>query len=300
MTDSLNKQNGVLNKNRTSLIKTILAERPSATLFHYTSQAGLLGILKTRSFWASNIHYMNDASEFSYATQRVRAALQAALKDAQSPRADVYATLLKQIGTVEGAHVFAVSLSEEGDLLSQWRGYCPDGGGYSLGFGFETLIEPMKRNGFRLVKCLYRVHEHETVVRELVQSALRRVADCPPLAPEWPARLESTAQEFIRDLLFVGPAIKHTTFFEEREWRLVAGPVPINHSSIKFRCGKNALIPYFDLKIASDGDPLEVAQINIGPNPHVELATRSVVDLITVLGVKCQAVVQSRVPYRGS
>jgi len=34
-------------------------------LYHYTSQDGLIGILKDRNLWASKIHYMNDSKEFS-------------------------------------------------------------------------------------------------------------------------------------------------------------------------------------------------------------------------------------------
>jgi hypothetical protein len=33
-------------------------------LYHYTSQDGLLGIISSASLWATNISYMNDATEF--------------------------------------------------------------------------------------------------------------------------------------------------------------------------------------------------------------------------------------------
>jgi hypothetical protein len=40
------------------------APRP---LWHYTTASGLEGILSSRSLWASDVQYMNDASELSYA-----------------------------------------------------------------------------------------------------------------------------------------------------------------------------------------------------------------------------------------
>jgi adenosylmethionine-8-amino-7-oxononanoate aminotransferase len=35
-------------------------------LYHYTSQAGLLGIINSKVLWASNIFYLNDTTEFAY------------------------------------------------------------------------------------------------------------------------------------------------------------------------------------------------------------------------------------------
>jgi hypothetical protein len=36
-------------------------------LYHYTSQAGFLGIIQTREIWASNLLFLNDSMEFNYA-----------------------------------------------------------------------------------------------------------------------------------------------------------------------------------------------------------------------------------------
>ncbi len=36
------------------------------SLYHYTTQDGLRGIIKSRSLWFTNIFYINDASEFNY------------------------------------------------------------------------------------------------------------------------------------------------------------------------------------------------------------------------------------------
>jgi hypothetical protein len=35
-------------------------------LFHYTSLEGLLGIIESQSIWATNVLYLNDASELNY------------------------------------------------------------------------------------------------------------------------------------------------------------------------------------------------------------------------------------------
>ena len=35
-------------------------------LYHYTSLEGLLGIIESKSIWATNVLYLNDASELNY------------------------------------------------------------------------------------------------------------------------------------------------------------------------------------------------------------------------------------------
>src|ERR1019366_1397698 len=43
----------------------------SNTLFHYTTAAGLLGILRSSSLWATDLHFLNDAQEAIYAQEWV-------------------------------------------------------------------------------------------------------------------------------------------------------------------------------------------------------------------------------------
>jgi hypothetical protein len=40
---------------------------PPAELYHYTSGAGLHGILESNALWGGNYAFMNDRSEFAYA-----------------------------------------------------------------------------------------------------------------------------------------------------------------------------------------------------------------------------------------
>jgi hypothetical protein len=37
-----------------------------STWYHYTTSAGIHGILKTKSFWATDYRFLNDATEFHY------------------------------------------------------------------------------------------------------------------------------------------------------------------------------------------------------------------------------------------
>jgi hypothetical protein len=39
-------------------------------LYHYTTREGLLGILRSRTVWATSIRFLNDASEYTYAQSK--------------------------------------------------------------------------------------------------------------------------------------------------------------------------------------------------------------------------------------
>jgi hypothetical protein len=49
-----------------SLAEEIFSQKAETTLFHYTTQKGLLGICKSRILWTTNIYYLNDSKEFKY------------------------------------------------------------------------------------------------------------------------------------------------------------------------------------------------------------------------------------------
>jgi hypothetical protein len=44
---------------------------PPDTLYHYTGQTGLVGIVQKEELWATKIQYMNDATEFGLAIRLI-------------------------------------------------------------------------------------------------------------------------------------------------------------------------------------------------------------------------------------
>ena len=55
-----------------AILGEVLSCRPHGPLYHYTTQVGLLGIVRNREIWATHTQYLNDSREFSYAVQMVR------------------------------------------------------------------------------------------------------------------------------------------------------------------------------------------------------------------------------------
>jgi len=70
-------------------------------IFHYTSLEGLLGIIKSKSIWATNVFYLNDASELNYSRKlfidQLRKYQEEIIKDAHCYEYKVFATLISNI-----------------------------------------------------------------------------------------------------------------------------------------------------------------------------------------------------------
>src|SRR4051794_31261589 len=115
----------------------IFRRKAPKVLYHYTSPAGLMGIIESHCVWASDIRYLNDVNEFSVA-QKTLATVLEELRDRMSGETERRVLKLLDITRIsqwfeeERYRVFVSSFTEVGDLLSQWRGYCPAGAGYSV------------------------------------------------------------------------------------------------------------------------------------------------------------------------
>jgi len=198
---------------------------PPRQLHHYTTLDGLVGITSTTSLWASDVRYLNDASELAYASdiiseivaERVTAAGSEILRPVLPERRG-FANVFEY-----GRRPFVACFCEKDDLLSQWRGYRADKTGYSLGFDLGGPAQLPPRTHLR--KVVYDADEQKRSVVNVVDVWLRTAESLlldssRGLSPEalfpypaiW-ALQESLAEHHLR--------FKHPTFAEEREWRLI-------------------------------------------------------------------------------
>ena len=130
---------------RHEALETEWANRHSGhppVLYHYTTADGFLGIVETRSLWASNAAFLNDSTELVYIVSVLDEIVQELDEsgDEVSIRMSAFASLLRRgLTDLRAYDVYVACFCEAGDLLSQWRGYPRDGGGYSLGFDSVVL-----------------------------------------------------------------------------------------------------------------------------------------------------------------
>ena len=137
-------------------------EEPPATLYHYTRQAGLLGIVTSRTLWASKSQYLNDSKEFHHAFDIARTELDVLKEQAESPlQSAFYTRVSTDFQRIRDVTFFVCSLSAQRDLLSQWRGYCSPGDAFAMGFSGAFLKARASALGWELVQCvtLTRINE---------------------------------------------------------------------------------------------------------------------------------------------
>jgi hypothetical protein len=240
--------------------------------------------------------YLNDGAEFNYATELFATEIQMAME--REPNAQQFLTALS--GSVRFAQdnivkypftsIYVASFSGAGDLLSQWRAYCPDQRGVSIGFSMRRLARAAV--GFELVKCIYSEGRQRSALRALLDSFVNSV----------PSRAASkdvaaAVHNCVRQLKALAPAFKHPSFSEEREWRLVGSPHTAD-TEVNFRSGRSMLVPYLQMPLPSKGDGLEIDRVIVGPTPHAELSARSVENLLLMAGGRHVKITNATVPYR--
>lgn len=137
-------------------------------LWHYTTASGLYGILNSQQLWATHIHYLNDAEEFSgFFDRKLLHLLKEGVQEgiAEASKTPEGLKLIKKAGgkaeleknvpqgllstlreTTLSFQVYITSFCSPSSqdsvdgLLSQWRGYGTDGG-YAIVFDTNALNE---------------------------------------------------------------------------------------------------------------------------------------------------------------
>jgi hypothetical protein len=313
-----------------------LGQTAPTPLWHYTSYAGFQGIIESKRIWASEYRFLNDREELLHAKELAEtlAEEEPEFIGEQFPARDTVKRAVKMVFNAghlqdERHRVMVASFSASGDQLSQWRGYADDSRGVSIAFDLGHL-RPPKEIGTTVTfaPCLYRQADKAALLKSafahyrdgiqnwwesLIATArlkahatTLKIGLAQKLVQEHEPALRATLRHYHAtlefDLLRVAPLLKHESFHEENEWRLV---LPLNPESglpkshaIEFRPARNTLIPYIAYPIAKpDEETLSTCVgLILGPGSHpaAEVAANLLLqkEKIRVLAKR------SRVPYR--
>ncbi len=186
--------------------------QPPPVLYHYTNWNGLEGIFRDRQLWLTHFDCLNDRTEVEYMAKLLGDLVQG------HPTARCAQSAIEEPGRLKYACV--ASLSEEGDLLSQWRAYGDKGRGFCLGFLTPQLLgafggtetEPR----WRLKPVIYDPSEQVRILCRAIEGAG---------TPQHDARGACTKdcavrQHYVDVLERWAVAFKDPHWREEREWRL--------------------------------------------------------------------------------
>lgn len=282
-------------------VKEILDRVPPTILYHYTTQKGLLGIITDKEIWATHTQYLNDVREFRHAIDLVNEELSSMRSEGQYQRQVEWICEMQEALTLkhlETINVCVCSFSEHGDVLSQWRAYGQGPSGFSIGFSGVFLKAIAKRLEFWLVPVLYEENEQRSLVRTLLDDVLTENLRRPSKFKEQNHIVgQPVGGNLLAYLNRYAPILKHKSFAEEREWRIITRPLFCQHERFGYRVGPSMLAPYFRIPLSSQEQPFAIEQIIVGPTPNPDQSRNSVRGLLTRNDLET-AMYNSQVPYR--
>ena len=268
-------------------------------LHHYTNAAGLLGIIQSRTIWATDCRFLNDSTEYVYAQQALAQALSHLPNPALDPThhlhriaaevGDEIAKLGKIVndGVDNDFRVAVTCFCDDGDLLSQWRGYAPNHG-YSIEFDHQTLDAAAQAVDCIELGELRRIEYGPGAIAQLATFAADGVSSDNlnhPGVHGYHHALQLAAN---------AASVKHEGFAEEREWRLVLVQYAHNDATqILFRPTPIAVVPYMRVPI----DPAAICSIRVGPGDKTGIRAEGISRLLAAHG-SAATVTASTVPLR--
>ena len=295
-------------------------------VYHYTTMDTLMKIAKDASIWATSISYLNDTSEGQHFLQLVRDRIPRYGRLHTLEDKDIFAEFLKASDRGFESRPFVASFSQEGDSLSQWRSYCPNGNGVSIGFRVDCLerafVERVPDYGlppevtFKAIDYL-----DASNVRSLdsaIDAAIRESTS------ESRENLNVEGHPFFTPAEYFEIRIeqsagfkKHPSFSNECEYGLLVNGTLSNQFYFEFRPTRSTLVPYIPIHIprvppgggATIESPLKgmlpplsghwdfIDRVVIGPTPNKDLSLAAVAAFFDKQKMAVE-VVSSAIPYR--
>jgi hypothetical protein len=298
-------------------------ERPAELLYHYTTQEGLLGIIKQQEFWATDVRFLNDIEEFEAGMKAaIEMSKQASTESGEDGRktVDYFEKILRfsfsecpvysvsLTGPLKRYEALPDSIDDPGDRLNMWRSYSGRGIAYSIGVssnGFDVNLE-----GVDLQECSYRRDTKEEYLREMLnrfgdvlnecnRRGIEKIGHGLPYEQamgEMRGDVDQEVWKFLPDLKLQVAACKHESFWEEREWRLTVAP-PKDRGKPFYTSGRFGITPRVRIPLRGPDRLLPIKRIVVGPCPHMA-ALESVKGLLKHNGYSGVEVSASQIPYR--
>jgi Protein of unknown function (DUF2971) len=296
----------------------------SNLLYHYTTQDGLLGILETKKIRATNLFFLNDHKELETAIDCATAILLGrqdviAANIANKEIYDLFTDTIKKIK--HNICIFVASFcANNGDMLSQWRGYSNNGSGYSIEFNKYKLEEIAvfdlnQKLELKLVKCIYNPDDQKKKLVEIIDQIINQLANKPntDYSIVLKQNINSAIYNIVEKVINIAPTFKDNAFHKENEWRLVSKLIEFDCKDVKFRKGKSTLIPYIEIALApliahrnDEANYLceeklieSITKVYVGPVPDMGLAKLATENLLWKEGYCSKVGVEkSKIPYR--
>lgn len=284
-------------------------------IYHYCRNEVMVSIIQRKQLWMTDISRSNDYKEmllfipglfyaiddeyqknrfsFSYKGKRNYSAIQELLRDMSN-----WIDLTRERGNLTS---YVACFTENGDVLSQWRGYANNGMGCSLGFSVQELqkycINHHQLLEIKPVKYITK-DEVEEIIQQMAKEILVKIQN---LRLEAESLLQNKQKKEDKEalLFFLSARIFENTVYEslqykmksyeeEKEWRMYFSSITkdektlfsekdispwrkafdrewkVLHGKIEFHTKEDCLISYYPIDIMELSEN-PIKEIIIGP-----------------------------------
>lgn len=271
------------------------AWREKGLRYHYTDAVGLLGMVQTGRVWATDIRFLNDPSEGSYLPERLLSIMGSKPSLVTKTERAIIDGIRIALQKPRWKHsTYCVSLSRNGDLLSQWRGYGGFGKGYAV--GMELFPHPQ-------IAQYYDVVYGDNGLRELASDLLDIFVES---FQKWK---EALYDDWASTLSVLAKSFKDESYSEEQESRLVCISSSDDDARferelpLSFRARGSDIVPYISMShhlLRNEGEKprLPIRRIIIGPGVDFERNFASVTALLKANSYNNVEIVRSTIPFR--
>lgn len=294
-------------------------------LAHYTTESTLMKIIKNKEVWLRNTSRMNDSMEIKYGVNALANSL------AENGNADNFRSFLMHVfdGDVEYVDRIANIISERGYIdqyityitclsehhmnlddhedkygrLSMWRAY-GNPSGVALLFKPEILNLPQDVVSFSPVEY-WEQDKITEVVTDKIKFLCNSEDDVKKYVNQGSVYKKMFFNQMIQMMLFAIISLKHPSFAEEREWRLIYNPFISNSLT---QAGsvvtedveeiRGSLEPIYKVHLSPGMYALNrlLDSIMIGPNNHSPITKKAIESLLKTEGLTAIPVIASNVP----
>lgn len=288
------------------LVQELYMEKPQDALYHYTSLNGVMGIVESGSLQATDIRFFNDTAEMKHTADLLGAlVMQREAGGTSNPRLFLQFREWLSHRLTDGHMLYVACFTANGNLLSQWRSYCPTARGVSLGFDAMKVCASATSQSFQVAKCIYDSETQQkaaATVLDAIEYIAKKEGENTDLHKRHPTQsFYDVFEEIETDLLLVAALLKHPSFHEEQEWRVVSS-VTTNYvaAPIQYREGLSMLIPFMNFRLPESSDGrLDLQHVFLGPTPNVSGSMTSLSRYLSKKGASPrQGLAYCGIPYR--
>lgn len=281
-------------------------------LYHYCSNQAFISIIRNKQVWFSDLSMSNDLMEGRWLHEVVKTYCEE--MHLSSGHIEQLLSRLDVCLRVCGAA--GLCLSEDGDLLSQWRAYADNGGGVAIGFESEYFKKLGARNrsdSYDFNVALVQIEYDREKQRQSIVEPMKKILSLVEQGALDSLTLIEAAHEGAQErryhdrrrldlqflyFMFELFTLKNPAFAEEKEWRAISHVIEGSGKQsdlLSYRSGEDRIVPYIPVNL----DPLEilpVSEVVLGPRNITP--TNIVEKLMETSGFEGAIVKRSTATYR--